>query len=594
MVPERWRHHLDYLVTILGGSIGSGSLIKFPYLCMRNGGGVFLIPFLFFTVMGAIPCVFLEMVIGQYSQSGPVNVWNFCPPFKGIGLGIALVNWIFVSYYLAIFSWFMYYFYHSFFSNLPWTSCGHSWNTPGCIDGIDSSGWNYTSTNDTQLMSSLDTNMTNVTLTVPTMTAAEEFWRFQALQVTHGLEDLGVVRWPLVGCMAPICVIMFLFVFRGIRISGKVVYVTVAVPILLVIVFIVQGSLLPGSAAGIYFFVNPNFEKLLNPKMWIEACSSSLFSLNIGLGNILTMSGHNRKTNNCLRDALLVSIVDVLFIILAGFSFFATIGHVAHQRGVPVDAFRSSGFNLAFIAYPQVLSYLPLPQVWSVLTFLTLMTLEVDTLLPAVEVILAAIEDTFQGARKRRWVIICLILLTNFLFALLCVTQGGVYLVTLTDWYAFFPAIAVFGMLECVLVSWCYGLERLKQDIDAMWGKAVPRVMMLSIKYVCPLLLLAIFCSSVYSHRPPKYGDYIYPAWAAGVGWMISSVSIVPLPMVFVWTVLNTRGTTLKQKLRVSLQPNNQWRRHALSDTANCHALQPMQLVQSGECGPDDLEQETN
>ncbi|XP_046361440.2 sodium- and chloride-dependent creatine transporter 1-like isoform X2 [Haliotis rufescens] len=280
MAPERWRHHLDYLVTLLGGSIGAGSLIKFPYLCMRNGGGVFLIPFLFFTFMGAIPCVFLEMVIGQYSQSGPVNVWNLCPPFKGIGLGIALVNWIYVTYYIAIFAWFMYYFYHSFFVNLPWTSCDQSWNSPGCIADIDNSVRNSTSANATQLIPSApdEHNLTDITKTVPGMTAAEEFWRFQVLQMTDGLEDLDGIRWPLVGCMAVTCVIMFLF--RGIKVSGK---------------------------------------------MWIEACRSALFSLNIGLGNIITMAGHNKITRNCFRDALLVSMVDILFLVLAGFAFFATI-----------------------------------------------------------------------------------------------------------------------------------------------------------------------------------------------------------------------------------------------------------------------------
>ncbi|XP_071092774.1 sodium- and chloride-dependent glycine transporter 1-like [Haliotis cracherodii] len=586
MAPERWRHHLDYLVTLLGGSIGAGSLIKFPYLCMRNGGGVFLIPFLFFTFMGAIPCVFLEMVIGQYSQSGPVNVWNICPPFKGIGLGIALVNFIYVTYYIAIFAWFMYYFYHSFFVNLPWTSCNQSWNSPGCIADIDNSVRNSTSANVTQLIPSAsdEHNLTDITQTVPGMTAAEEFWRLQVLQMTDGLEDLGGIRWPLVGCMAVTCLIMFLFVFRGIKVSGKVVYVTVAVPIILVIVFIIQGCLLPGSAAGIYFYVYPQFKQLLKPRMWIEACSSALFSLNIGLGNIITMAGHNKITRNCFRDALLVSMVDILFLVLAGFAFFATIGHVAHQRGVPVETFESSGFNLAFIAYPQVLTYLPLPHVWSVLTFLTLMTLEVDTLLPATEIILTAITDTFIGASKRRWVIICLILLSNFLFALPCATQGGVYIVTLMDWYAFFPAIAVFGMLECTLVSWCYGFERLKRDISIMWGKAVPKLMMLSIKYVCPLLLLAIFCYSLYSHRPPQYGDYSYPAWATGVGWMISCISIIPLPIIFMWTVYNTSGATLKQKLRTSFQPKDQWRLQTHSDTANNDALQPMHPVQSREC----------
>ncbi|XP_048241968.1 sodium- and chloride-dependent taurine transporter-like [Haliotis rufescens] len=262
MAPERWRHHLDYLITLLGGSIGSGSLIKFPYLCMRNGGGAFLIPYIVFTFIGAIPCVFLEMVIGQLSQSGPINVWNLCPPFKGIGFGIALVMWLYVTYYMAIFAWFMYYFYHSFLGKLPWASCDNSWNTPACIANSNGSTFNSTVANVTGLSHS---NFTNVTETVPGVTAAEEFWRFQALQMTDGLEHLGGTRWPLVGLMGVTCVIMFLFIFQGIRVSGKVVYVTVGVPILLLLVFLIQGCLLPGSADGIYFYVYPKFEKLLEP-----------------------------------------------------------------------------------------------------------------------------------------------------------------------------------------------------------------------------------------------------------------------------------------------------------------------------------------
>ncbi|XP_046560239.1 sodium-dependent noradrenaline transporter-like [Haliotis rubra] len=493
MAPERWRHHLDYLITLLGGSIGSGSLIKFPYLCMRNGGGAFLIPYAIFTFLGAIPCVFLEMVIGQLSQSGPINVWNLCPPFKGIGFGIATVMWLYVTYYMAIFAWFMYYFYHSFIAKLPWATCDNSWNTPACITNIDSSILNSTSANVTNLTlivvnTTTTGNYTNVTDTV--MTAAEEFWKLQALQMTDGLEDLGGIRLPFVGLMAVTCVVMFLVTFQGIRVSGKVVYVTVGVPIILVFVFLIQGCLLPGSADGIYFYVHPKFEKLLEPGMWIEACSLALYSLNIAMGNIITMAGHNRVTNNCFRDVLIVSIADMLCLILVGFAFFAIIGHVAYLRGVPVEAYESSGFNLAFIIYPEVMTYLPLPHVWSALTFLALMTLEVDSMLPGLEIILAAVEDMFRGLAKHRWAVISTILLTNFLFALPCTTQGGIYVVTLMDWYTYFPAVAVFAMLECVAVSWCYGLERLNQDIRAMWGKKVPQAMMLSIKYVCPLLLL--------------------------------------------------------------------------------------------------------
>ena len=45
--------------------------------------GAFLIPIVIFNVVGAIPIVYLEMIMGQYSQSGAVSVWRVCPLLKG-------------------------------------------------------------------------------------------------------------------------------------------------------------------------------------------------------------------------------------------------------------------------------------------------------------------------------------------------------------------------------------------------------------------------------------------------------------------------------------------------------------------------------
>lgn len=38
---------------------------RFPYLCYRNGGGVFLIPYIFFLLLVGIPLVFLELAVGM-------------------------------------------------------------------------------------------------------------------------------------------------------------------------------------------------------------------------------------------------------------------------------------------------------------------------------------------------------------------------------------------------------------------------------------------------------------------------------------------------------------------------------------------------
>ncbi|XP_048245802.1 sodium- and chloride-dependent creatine transporter 1-like [Haliotis rufescens] len=201
MAGERWRHHLDYIITSFGSSIGSGAFIKFPYLCMRNGGGAFVIPFALFTIIAVMPCVFLDMVIGQLSQSGPINAWNMCPPFKGIGVGILILIWIIFTLYNAIFSWFVYFFYQSFSSTLPWAHCNNDWNTPSCISD---SGIHVASTNHSEV-----TNCTAY--------------------------------------------------------SHQLVYVTVGVPFVLIIVFLVRGCLLPGSAEGMYYFIKPNFDKLTEP-----------------------------------------------------------------------------------------------------------------------------------------------------------------------------------------------------------------------------------------------------------------------------------------------------------------------------------------
>ncbi|XP_067649642.1 sodium- and chloride-dependent creatine transporter 1-like isoform X2 [Haliotis asinina] len=538
MTREQWHNQLDYIISLLGYSVGAGSLIKFPFYCMRNGGGAFLIVYIIFTLVGAIPIVFLEMTIGQYSQSGAINVWNMCPLFKGIGVGCAIVGWFFCSYYNIGFVWFMYYFYNSFFDKLPWDNCDNAWNTPTCISN------RIYFKNATGAHSNI-TDQVNAS----GLTAAEEFWKINVLGATDGLENLGSIRWHLAGCLAVTYVILFLWIFQGIKVSGKLVYVTVFIPFILVTVFLIRGCLLPGSFEGMHYYIFPKFEKLTDPYMWVQSCSFSLYTMGIGMGCIITMSGHNRMENNCFRDAILICLMDCFASIFIGFAFFACVGHVAYLRGVNVEAFESSGYNLAFIVYPDVLASLPFPQLWSVLTFVTMMTLAIDSMVPSIELIVAAVEDLLPHLTRRHWLRNAAVILSLMLFSLIYVSQGGIYAVTLVDWYAYFPSVAVFAMLECIVVGWCYGTTRLQEDISSMWGQRIPRFLDISIKFVCPLLLFVVFCYSLYSYRPPKYGDYIYPTWATAVGWLISLASLLPLAVVFIWTIVSRHETKIKQAL---------------------------------------------
>ncbi|XP_046573538.1 sodium- and chloride-dependent glycine transporter 1-like [Haliotis rubra] len=250
MAHQQWRSQLDYIVTLLGFSVGSGTFIKFPFYCMRNGGG--------------------------------------------IGVGCVVCSWMFFTYYNVLFAWITYYFYNSFSSHLPWEHCDNAWNTPGCIP-VNHSSTLYNITGSFPDTANLTSNST------PGMSAAEEFWRFQTLKISDGLHSLGGIRWHLAVCLIITNIILFLWIFQGIKVSGKLVYVTVGVPYILITVFLIRGSLLPGSADGMAYYIYPRFEKLRDPKVWVEACSYALYSMGVASGCIITMSGHNRINNNCFR-----------------------------------------------------------------------------------------------------------------------------------------------------------------------------------------------------------------------------------------------------------------------------------------------------
>lgn len=76
-----------------------------------------------------------------------------------------------------------------------------------------------------------------------------------------------------------------------------------------------------------------------------------------------------------IRDATIVSILDTFTSVIAGLVIFSVLGAMSHDMGVPLTEVVSSGFGLGFVAYPEALAQLPVPQLWSCLFFLMLITL---------------------------------------------------------------------------------------------------------------------------------------------------------------------------------------------------------------------------
>ncbi|XP_048349936.1 sodium-dependent proline transporter-like [Sphaerodactylus townsendi] len=376
-----------------------------------------------------LPLFLMELSLGQYGAAGPITVWKCCPLLKGIGIGMLLVSSLVSLYYNVIISWTFYYLGMSFQSPLPW-SCDAPQNAHLC-------------------------QAQNVSLgNASRISASEAFWNEQVLGVVHssGLGDPGPVRWPLALCLFLAWLLIFLCALRGIRSSGKVVYFTATFPYLVIVVLIIRGATLEGSIDGVRFYLSADWSRLHSAQVWNDAASQIFYSLGIGFGGLLSMASYNKFDNNVIRDTLVIAIGNCCTSFFAGFAIFSILGHMAWRKKVPVGEVADTGPGLAFVAYPEALALLPGSTFWSVLFFMMLFTLGIDTLFGNMEGITTAVIDEFPSLRdfKRKALFLAGLCFAFYLLGLLLVTEPGAVLYTGSQQNQTPGSMDVIGMSELV------------------------------------------------------------------------------------------------------------------------------------------------
>ncbi|GFW19427.1 sodium- and chloride-dependent glycine transporter 2 [Trichonephila clavipes] len=147
-----------------------------------------------------------------------------------------------------------------------------------------------------------------------------------------------------------------------------------------------------------------------------------------------------------------------------------------------------------------------------------------------------------------------------FAFGLLMCTKGGMYLLQLMDNYAASFSALLIGLVEVVVISWVYGIERFLADVKIMLGRyPYPyQYWRLFYRFVVPLTIMFILVFTWIDMRPTEYGDYVFPSWATGMGWALSLFSVSAIPIVAVCKVYRADGNIL-ERITTLMKPAADW-----------------------------------
>ncbi|ELT89984.1 hypothetical protein CAPTEDRAFT_82183, partial [Capitella teleta] len=561
----QWASPTEFLLTCIGYSVGLGNVWRFPYLCYKNGGGAFLIPYVIMIICIGMPLLFMEYSFGQYFGVGSLSIFKkVCPMFQGIGIGYVTLNGLVCVYYNVIIAISLYYLFGSFTKTLPWGHCGNSWNTEFCKDvfekpmalaGNQSGRLNAPPQRSFTFLSADFTTVAttvglNATANVTHYSPSDEFFRHALLAMgdEHNVSNLGAVRWHLCLCLLLAWILVIIFVSRGIQSTGKVVaYFTATFPYVMLTVLVVRGVTLPGASQGILYFVTPKWEMLKSPDVWFAAATQLFYSTNLAWGGMITMSSYSKFTHNCYRDAIMINIVSFFTSLYAGFAVFSIIGFMANESGVPVDKVIDSGPGLAFVVYPRALSLMPLSQLWSALFFFMLFLLGIGSQMVLIETVVTGFVDEFPKLglnRCIRFFTMVAVVVIFFLCGIPMTTQGGMWVLQLMDHYSAGFCVLVIAIVECMVINWIYGQcnDRMAANVKEMLGHHPKRWWLICWKYISPCIIMFILIFSFVRYSPAKYGDDFYPAWADVIGWFMSLASNVPILVVAVYKYVVADG----------------------------------------------------
>lgn len=471
---ESWGTRGGFILAAIGSAVGLGNLWRFPYELYDHGGGAFLIPYIIAVFIVGIPMLILEFSLGHFTQrAAPDAFARSHRRLEFVGWWSVLLGFIIVTFYTVILAYccsFLYFSIQGMLTGgeLPWAGTG--------LEGVKK---------------------------------AESFFYETYLGRTEG-PALGSIRWNILLPLVVTWLVMYLCIFRGVKLVGRIVWLTVPLPWLMLLVLTVRGLTLEGSVQGLAYYLNPDWSELAKATTWRFAMGQAFFSLSLAFGGVMiTYASFLHRKSDLNNNAAIIALSDFGTSFIAGLAVFATLGGMAFvtaQAGkpVPVEEVVTGGPGLAFVAFPYALAQLPYSAWFSFIFFFALVTLGIDSAFSITESILAAIVDKTGW---RRSIVLPAMSLVGMALSVVYVTQGGLgWLYVVNDFIDGTWGIAFLGLLECIVVGWLWRVDWLRRHANERSDWRLGKWWEYLVRIGIPIVLGSLFFWSLFDDLSQEGG----------------------------------------------------------------------------------------
>ncbi|MTI68365.1 MAG: sodium-dependent transporter [Firmicutes bacterium] len=309
---SRW----GLILTLIGASVGTGNVWRFPRMVALKGGGSFVLAWTILLFAVSIPVIIAEMVIGRSTRHGTAGAFKdfIGEKYSWMGAFMSATTVAITGYYTVVMGWCLQYVFLA-------------------LKGFEK----Y----DTVGLKNLFVKVSNGWMNVAVFVVVLGITAIIVVQkINKGIERIAKYLTPLL-------------------------FITL-------IILMIRTLTLPGAVEGVKYYFKISPETFFSLDTWMAALSQSAWSVGPGFGLVITMGVYSKAKSDVALNEFMQGLGNNSAAVLAGFVVLPGLFALSPSVEMATEIAKSGNYGLTFISLAQLFAEIPGGSILGFLFFLSL------------------------------------------------------------------------------------------------------------------------------------------------------------------------------------------------------------------------------